>query len=736
MKKLLLTFGAAAMCLSSFGFTRVLYQQNFEGVTTIEEAGWSYGAEGSIGSDADGKFLDLYVNANNGRSGQCVWGQEIYLDNQGNPVIEDGTYTVSFEICYATFSNNQYNGCLDIFTNHTPGVANQAYRMPWTSAGNGGVWENFLLDMTQDEANKSPNTFFVNAPTQKSVTVNEETNEETVSYSIPAENAFEMKAGDWYSVTLTVNVDDHTVDYSIENLSDDSNSISGTREVPEINPDGSEVNMFAEGMYVLTARYQTRIYIDNILITCESEKAVAAPPTVALSKIGWTGTEDEKVEDLEVRGYKISYGMEETLHFIGTDNQEQTYDWADNDGILEYETKVSGKIIAWTTCEDAKSDIVEMDVDCTPIVLPAAAANITSVSDGFVKTYVLTVDNADVPLRPTIVMDYTYVGEQGENSDGQNLYSGDKVSVEQKGSMKVTTKAFGYKSAETTIDNNLEFAAKKVYDFARLTDAQLTEAGFDLNWTITNSSATSGFNNWTARKRMYYYDSTTGREVETDGKVETVYDTVYPFGFISEDNETNVIQSTLITDNSDNTKYFEGLAIFDNARNVGIIHHIGLYNDETANNYNDVTIKDVESSDFVVVNTINSYGSNSCHPIVASVEEYYAAMAGDDAVLNAADLLQLDPTSLPNLKKEGTSYSLLNEETGKYDIHYGLYRIDTALTKLTIYSQIGGPIEDAVEGIEAEAAGDNNWYTIAGVRVAEPTQPGLYIHNGKKYIVK
>jgi hypothetical protein len=28
------------------------------------------------------------------------------------------------------------------------------------------------------------------------------------------------------------------------------------------------------------------------------------------------------------------------------------------------------------------------------------------------------------------------------------------------------------------------------------------------------------------------------------------------------------------------------------------------------------------------------------------------------------------------------------------------------------------------------------WYTIDGRRIVAPTQPGLYIHNGKKYIVK
>ena len=35
-----------------------------------------------------------------------------------------------------------------------------------------------------------------------------------------------------------------------------------------------------------------------------------------------------------------------------------------------------------------------------------------------------------------------------------------------------------------------------------------------------------------------------------------------------------------------------------------------------------------------------------------------------------------------------------------------------------------------------KAAGDGAWYTIGGQRVAQPTQKGLYIHNGKKVVIK
>lgn len=58
--------------------------------------------------------------------------------------------------------------------------------------------------------------------------------------------------------------------------------------------------------------------------------------------------------------------------------------------------------------------------------------------------------------------------------------------------------------------------------------------------------------------------------------------------------------------------------------------------------------------------------------------------------------------------KEATSY-------GTFEI----YDTDTAVNEITVVN-------------EDNAA----WYTIDGRRVAAPTAPGLYIHNGKKYIVK
>lgn len=85
MKKLFLTLAATALCTTAFAGTRVLYQQNFDQAVNAEATGWSYGGGSmTIASDEYGKFLELALGQNNGRSGQCTWGTEIYQDADGN----------------------------------------------------------------------------------------------------------------------------------------------------------------------------------------------------------------------------------------------------------------------------------------------------------------------------------------------------------------------------------------------------------------------------------------------------------------------------------------------------------------------------------------------------------------------------------------------------------------------------------------------------------------------------
>ncbi len=60
------------------------------------------------------------------------------------------------------------------------------------------------------------------------------------------------------------------------------------------------------------------------------------------------------------------------------------------------------------------------------------------------------------------------------------------------------------------------------------------------------------------------------------------------------------------------------------------------------------------------------------------------------------------------------------------------YGLNDSFGELNIYSNQG----TAINEINAATEDNGAWYTIDGRRVAAPTQRGIYIHNGKKYIVK
>ncbi len=729
MKKLFLALGVASMALQSFASTRILYRQNFEAADDPVAIGWkAYRGLMTIASDSFGSFLEINQNGQNGGSTWVQWGPEIFLDSEGVNLLEKENkqvYNVTFEYQIANSNCNQFNSAITLFTNHDP-IQNQNYRNPWSPAG---YWQNYLFDASQvDDGTKDPLLYAIYGGTKVTEETNAETGEVTVKYSIDYSEAKSLESGVWYQVELNVNVKTREVEYTFKTL-DNTIVQSGTYLVPETNiADGSEISMYAEGLNVMLARAFTTYDIDNIQVSFESDYDYAAPPAIALTRLGQTANEEV---NLNMRAYTITWKYGDTLHIIGTAGAESEVPFDETDeGAYIYETTTSGTLTAWTTSGTATSEKVSVEVDCTPVVLPVATATVQSVNTGYTKTYALTVDNADVPLRPTIFIDYKFVGKSGNEISESDQTSGVKVAVTEEGTVTITTKAYGYESATTTEVNSIEFEAGKTWDFARLSDADIDAAGFT-SWVTLNSDSQSGFNNSTARNRLYYTSSTETEEKEVDGETVTVAKTVYPFGFVSAESTTNVLQYSVIAADQDNTMYFDGLGMFDNARNVGYLKHIGVYNDETANNYNDVTIFNVDGSDFVLANYINNYGGNSNHPTVANDQEYYDVLAGEDIVLNAEKILA-DPEALPNLKKEGNSYALKNED-GSYNIHYALYRIDTALTKLVIFKAKNA---GAVESIEAVVAGDNNWYSIDGVRVAEPTTPGLYIHNGKKIIVK
>ena len=716
MKKIFLTLGLAAACLASNAYERVLYNQNFETAVSAAATGWSFGGESmKISSDLWGKFLDLTLGQTNGRSAQVIWGDSIYMDKEGNPILEDGIYKMHFSFSIKAMPNNQYNSEITVFTNHKP-IENNSYRLPWSDEKKNekihkyGVWNNFIFDASQcNTAVDADMSVTINAPL-KSEMVMDRDSTETIKYTINTAEQYVLPTGAWIYVDLEVNVNDRTVDYEVNTDTGDFIT-SGNMEVPETDLNGDPISMYAEGLFALLARYQSKFLFDDVRISCEVENPYANPPTIALTRLG---QDEDEVENLNLRSYTISFLEGEVLHVKGTDGKTIEVEYDDTDeGNYVYDTTTSGVLEAWTTCDGATSEIIKQTVECVPCKLPSVTATITSVQAGYGKTYTLTVSNADVPLQPVIFIAYEFEGVNGEKISAKGAASGVTVTVSEEGTLKLTSSAYGYEPTTVSVDNNLEFDVKKQWDFARMTDEEISAAGFP-DYEILNSATMGGFDNWTARKRMYYHLE--GSNV-IDDEGNEVWTEVYPFGYVG--NDTQVLYySTIPTEtNAAGYELFPGITVYA-GHNVRFLKHIGMINDETSGgNYKNIDVLDLDKTDFVVINTIGDYGSNSIHPVCADDEAYYAQVAGANSVYRAAD---------------GT----LNEDTGKYTVSLPVYRIDTAATCVTVFKQLGEIIDDAVDTVNVEVAGDNYWYSIDGVRVAEPTHPGLYIHNGKKYIVK
>ena len=156
------------------------------------------------------------------------------------------------------------------------------------------------------------------------------------------------------------------------------------------------------------------------------------------------------------------------------------------------------------------------------IPLPAATVDITKVNNGYVKTLLMTVDNTTVLTQPQITLTWEY--SNGDKSTGE-VASGAIYEASDKGTLTVTTHAYGFGSTTMTFENNTEFAVDKTIDFQHTEEADLLAKGFS-EIDELRADNMSGENNWTARSRMWF--GIENGEKNDDGSAK--YDTHVVYG--------------------------------------------------------------------------------------------------------------------------------------------------------------------------------------------------------------
>ena len=713
------------------------YTQNYDAVTGVAETGFTTGRGTlSLVENGSGKALSYALGQNNGSSAYVYWGTEEWANAEAKNNGVDNYY-FSTDFSY-TPGNNQAGGVFAVLS-QTPQA--EGATLPHGITVNWFTAADTLFYMSSTAANSAE--FLALSP---------KTAEDTAAYSVS------LTATTWYNLSLMINKETRAVKATIKLLSDgslvkeinytipekslDITSISASGVVTRAETE-HEINMLPTGLFLVANRYQSTWLLDNTVAGKYVEGVVAQAPTATL--IGANNS---------LREFLFGYGKDETLNYKVTGNltmldineapqsESGTFDYSVVEAgenkftfiAASNDAAATGTVEIWTTAGTTESDHITVDVEVSEIVLPEPDAKITKVSEGFAKTYLVTIDNSEVPTQPNLMFNYKFVAVDGTVIEKTDIASGTSIELDNAGTLILQTVKYAYTASKKVIKpNDQKYTKTQTIDFEHMTAAELEEKGFAALDPIQTTNM-SGANNWSARLRLYddivvgtdttrYYgpDYQLKRKIE-NGELEAfeATDDVYPKveRYQWQDAEANAMLASKI----DSTQamlfaplYFPNTQTGytkDNTFQVKI--GIGLVNDELVQNNVPYSFRGMEEGQFAIIYDINGYGSNAAHGYFASVEEAKASNHGELRAVLAANS------------------------------DFTLYRVDTALSLVEIMSADGDPVAlpdpestTPVKKIYANAVNDGAIYDLLGRKVdANNMKPGIYIQNGKKFIVK
>lgn len=714
MRKFYLLFTALfAYTLVATAGVKNLFKQDFEAAKTAADAGWSSpnlagGMSLISAEDGSGKWFNFNLGGNNNRNAVLKW-------NPADGTIYDGMtakeYTVKFQ--WGLEKNPQSNGTAkntqfssEVALIASPVATSETVPEGWkiTQSVNNGQYGGLdslrIFSITQLKgAYSAENQYWTDENDLSTAAFDFFINGDT-------ENVITLDEGMWYDITVTVNVETREIKYSIVSLTGDVVK-EGTGKIADV------CQPYAYGLNVLLGRYYSQADIDEVKVQVETEGDFANAPSISLSEI-----------NMAKRTYNIYFEEGEILHVKKTEGDEDTA----TESPYKYETETSGTLEAWTESGSATSEKVSAEVKAEVIYLPAATVDITKVNAGFVKTLKMTADNSTVETQPNITLTWEY--SNGDKSTGE-VASGAIYEATEKGTLTITTHAYGFGETTMKYENDTEFAVDKSVDFQHMEEADLLAKGFS-EIDELRADNMSGENNWTARSYMWF--GIENGETAADGT--PAYDKHVVYGPTTNTEAEGIRRFTLapekVTKEAAYSMFAPVVTWYTGQANPEVAdgtdvggmkfnYGIGMINDgvsggQTKINYANapISVDGLTDNDYYIVYVISNYGSTSKHPIYPQG----TSLADGKALYKAENLGDGDNVQV----KRGT-------ET------FSLYRIDTAIARIDIFKSKGG------SGIETlpynEVISDHNApiYNLNGVQV-KTLKKGIYIKQGKKFVVK
>jgi len=686
--------------------TKIIYQDNYSSAEA-SKANWTDNRSNAaidFITTPDGNYMqfNLGLNGNNfnGTRFSSIWGSTPWTD----VTIPESGYKMEVSFNFEAFGNNSSNAAQ---RNHEIAIIsakesedqenqtiNDVLAGYWGTAGstnvtiNAGrsnekvvdVFPNYLFKLTQIKTGDAAGEGGYVGNGSCGFTINNETDEVRVTQGV------------WYKLTLEVV--GQTVKYDITDISGTPLK-SGTYTLA----DGADNRI--GGMVLYGARYYSKTNVGlNLQITMESDEDVANAPVVTLNKV--LGND---------RLYKASFADGETLHYIlPGETQEQTVDYWDaeddnqNPGNMMLTCTKSGTLKTWTTKNEAKSEEINIEVTTGWIKLVDPVVAIASVSEGYGKSFRVTFNDAAPEHLLPVNAAITY------SIDGvdKGLVQNNMVTMEGQGTLVVTVNQVPasegapeyYNRSSVTIQNNVEYQVAMETSYINWDDTHFAnnpawEAG-----KLEDSNMSHWAGHWQEANK---YDKEEQDKIKENPDYIPV-PTQNPVKVYRTDGSYDLPIYTLVNDEAGANYAKELLPLIPNTAraNVAILLEEGLFANTTSYNNLELTFDqkwatdDAAKPNFIEIRRTNNY-------------DRYDKGPGR----HITDIV----------------------ETTKTD--YSLYRLDTAIHSARVFTYKGFTPATGIEAIQTVKAAENApIYNLNGVRVANAAQKGIYIQNGKKFVVK
>ena len=453
-----------------------------------------------------------------------------------------------------------------------------------------------------------------------------------------------------------------------------------------------------------------------------------------------------------------------------------------------YTTSESKTVYVKAVLNGVESEVLEYPIEAgTEVSLAKIIATTTAFEEGFNRTWTVSCDNKDVLLKPTATLSYVFTPVGGVAGEPVEIENGGTITATAAGTYVVTATAVGYKSTTVTIDNTVAYELAKEISFISMKDEDFADTEM---WTKSTDS--DGRWGWSEDAPATYY-SLNNLETNAATAIEGVelFTNTTPKFYIGYGLMANYFttggglaplkltdaeegQWAVYTISSNYGKSTvntcqEATAVYSLYRYSDILQSIKIYApaasktipaesgyasfsaDKAVTVPEDVTVYTAAVSaegNAIVLTPVDTevIPANTgvlLYSETAGDKVFYTATEAADADFSGNELIATSVEAYATVPTGGTYYALKAGVAEFAVINGGVVlSANKAYIKAPENSEakpmrmvIGGQTTGINEVDAADGAADGAYYTLQGVKVENPTK-GLYIHNGKKVIIK